>query len=66
MAEEAKKECCCVNPKALLKLILGVVIILLGIGLTIRFFWALKIMVAGCLGPFLVLVGLITVAIAKE
>lgn len=64
MADEVKKAG--LNTKSLAKLILGIVVLLAGILLTARFFWAFKIMIAGCLGPFLILAGLIIVAIAKE
>lgn len=64
MANEAKKAG--LNLKSLVKIVSGVIVLLVGILLTARFFWALKIMIAGCLGPFLILAGLIIVAIAKE
>jgi len=64
MAEEAKKAGS--NVKSLTKMIAGIVVLLLGILVTVRFFWALRILVAGCIGPFLILAGLIIVAIAKE
>lgn len=64
MAEEAKKSS--LNIKSLVKLLLGVLVILVGIFLTIAFFKVLKLIIAGCIGPFLILVGLIIVAIAKE
>ncbi len=64
MAEEAKKSS--LNIKSLVKLLLGVLVILVGIFLTITFFKVSKLIIAGCIGPFLILVGLIIVAIAKE
>lgn len=52
--------------KSIFKMLLGVAVILLGAYLTVQFFPELKQIVKGCLGPFLILVGLIMVAIAKE
>lgn len=67
MAEEAKKECACgLNFNSLLKLVLGILVVLLGVFLTVRFFAILKLIIAGCIGPFLILVGLVIIAIAKE
>ncbi len=65
MADETKKTCGC-KAKSIFKMLLGVAVILLGAYLTIQFFPELKQIVKGCLGPFLILVGLIMVAIAKE
>ena len=74
MAAEEQK-CCgtekkCGDPKknlaTLFKVILGLVFLVLG-GLAILKFWgALLVMVQGCVGLFLILAGVITLAIAKE
>lgn len=52
--------------KTTLKIILGVILILLGLGLI--WIWRLPLwtVIRGCLGPFLILAGVITLAIAKE
>jgi hypothetical protein len=65
MAEETKVGCCC-KFGSIVKMLLGIVVILLGIALTYKFFGILKLIVVGCLGPFLILAGLIMIAIAKE
>lgn len=74
MGEE--KKCCdtadsnCCNPKkglaTLFKVVLGLAFLVLG-GLAILKFWeALVLIVKGCIGLFLILAGVITLAIAKE
>jgi len=74
MAQEEKKCCgtdeqCCDSKKifsTLLKVILGLVFLVLG-GLAIYKFWPQLItMIKGCAGLFLLLAGVITLAIAKE
>jgi uncharacterized membrane protein HdeD (DUF308 family) len=74
MAAEEKKCCdtdkkCCDSKKTLatlFKVILGLVFLVLG-GLAILKFWgALVVIVQGCIGLFLILAGVITLAIAKE
>jgi len=74
MAQEEKK-CCgteekCCDPKkmfsTLLKVILGLAFLVLG-GLAILRWWKLLfLIVKGCVGLFLLLAGVITLAIAKE
>ena len=74
MAAEEKKSCdtekkCC-DPKktlaTLLKVVLGLVFLVLG-GLAILRWWkVLLLLVKGCIGLFLILAGVITLAIAKE
>jgi hypothetical protein len=74
MAAEEKK-CCdtekkCCDPKktlgTLFKVILGLVFLVLG-GLAILKFWGdLLVMIKGSIGLFLILAGVITLAIAKE
>ncbi|MCX5668740.1 MAG: hypothetical protein NTX89_01270 [Candidatus Omnitrophica bacterium] len=73
VAEEKKctdteKKCC--DPKktlaTLFKVVLGLVFLVLG-GLAILKFWgALLVIIQGCIGLFLILAGVITLAIAKE
>lgn len=75
MAQEEKKCCAtteekCCGPKGvistLLKVILGLLFLALG-GLAILKYWkALLLIVKGCIGLFLILAGVITLAIAKE
>ena len=70
MAEELKQE----EKKAdagkifwtIFKVILGLVFLVLGVGAVIRWFICLKIVFGGCIGLFLILAGIITLAIAKE
>ena len=74
MAAEEKKSCdtekkCC-DPKktlaTLFKVVLGLVFLVLG-GLAILKFWgALLVIIQGGIGLFLILAGVITLAIAKE
>ncbi|MDD4939000.1 MAG: hypothetical protein PHE18_05025 [Candidatus Omnitrophica bacterium] len=70
MAEEIKQEEKKTDSKKLFwtafKVILGLVFLVLGIAAVIRWFWALKIVFEGCIGLFLILAGIITLAIAKE
>ena len=51
---------------SLIKLLVAVCVVLLGLLLTLAFFDALKIVFLGSVGPLLVLVGLVMVAVAKE
>jgi hypothetical protein len=70
MAEEAKKEEKKVDMNKVastaFKVIVGIV--LLGLGGWAIFVWfdALKVVFKGCIGLFLILAGLITLALAKE
>ncbi|MFH1621729.1 MAG: hypothetical protein ABIA97_01210 [Candidatus Omnitrophota bacterium] len=69
MAEEEKKESCCSASKgagAIGKILIGVILMVLGAYLCYRWLIPLKILVKACLGPFLILVGLVFIAIAKE
>ncbi|MEW6102043.1 MAG: hypothetical protein AB1481_07125 [Candidatus Omnitrophota bacterium] len=70
MAEEVKQEEKKAESKqvfsTLIKIILGVALLLLGLALTIRWRVDLAVVFRGCIGLFLVLVGVITLAIAKE
>ena len=65
---DAEKKCC--DPKKTLatffKVVLGLVLLILG-GLAILKFWAdLRVIIKGGIGLFLILAGVITLAIAKE
>lgn len=50
----------------LFKVVLGLVFLALGVWAIIGWFESLKIVFQGCLGLFLILAGIITLAIAKE
>ena len=67
MAEEPKQN---VESKNILstifKVILGLVFLALGIGAIISWWPELFMLIKGCIGPFLILAGIITLAIAKE
>lgn len=72
MAEELKQgenKCCCGGGKALstiFKVVLGLALLALGCWSLLRW-WKLSIMIGkGCIGLFLILAGIITLAIAKE
>lgn len=70
MAEEAKQEEKQGNPKKVIstifKVILGLVFLALGVGAIVAWRQDLFCLIRGGLGPFLVLAGVITLAIAKE
>lgn len=68
MAEEKKESCGCSGGgmKTIGKMLIGAVLIFLGVVLGIRWLWELKMLIKACLGPFLILLGLVFVAIAKE
>ena len=63
MTLEAKKS---FNVKSLIKMLGGALILVIGILFTFRYFPYSKLMIKASLGPFLILVGLIMVAVAKE
>lgn len=52
--------------KTVLKFILGIVFVAVGIFLAVHWWTHLRDLIKGCAGLFLVLVGLITIAIAKD
>ena len=52
--------------KSILKIIIGIGAIVLGVVLSVVFFSAFITLTLGVLGPFLIFVGLVMVAIAKE
>jgi hypothetical protein len=70
MVEETKQEETKQDSKkmvsTILKFILGVVLLVLGVGAIIRWWGPILIVVKGCIGLFLILAGIITLAIAKE
>ena len=74
MAAEEKK-CCdtekkCCDPKktlaTLFKVVLGLAFLVLGGLAILRWWYVLLLLVKGCIGLFLILAGVITLAIAKE
>lgn len=71
MTEEQKKATCgcgCASKGvvALFKFLIGIVLIVLGVFLCMRWWLALAVLIKGCLGPVLILIGLVFLAIAKE
>ena len=72
MVEEIKKEdkCCGQGGKkvfsTLLKVVLGRVFLGLGAMAILRWWKLLLVIIKGCIGLFLILAGVITLAIAKE
>lgn len=70
MAEELKQEekKCQVGKvmSAIFKVILGLVFLALGVLAILRWWGLLLMIVKGCIGLFLILAGIITLAIAKE
>lgn len=70
MAEEVKQEEKKTDVKKIFGTLLKVVLGLVFLGLGVALWWAWRgdflAVLKGCLGPFLVLAGVITLAIAKE
>lgn len=70
MAEEVKQEEKKVDIKRILstifKVILGLVFLALGVWAIVAWWRDLVLVIKGCIGVFLVLAGIITLAIAKE
>ena len=70
MTEETKQECCKMDAgKAfgtILKVILGLAFLALGVLALMRWWGNLLYVAKGCIGLFLLLAGIITLAIAKE
>jgi len=70
MAEELKQEEKKVDVKkifwTIFKVVLGLVFLGLGVWAVIYWLGSLKIVFKGCIGLFLILAGIITLAIAKE
>lgn len=50
----------------LLKVILGIIFLILGLYFVVVFRSAILIIIKGCIGPFLILAGIVTLAIAKD
>jgi len=65
-AEKKGKEPTSAMVKTILKFILGIVFVVVGILLAVYWWTNLWNLIKGCAGLFLVLVGLITIAIAKD
>lgn len=63
--EECKKEASKVA-STIFKVVLGLVFLLLGILAIITWWNDLVLLIRGCIGLFLILAGIITLAIAKE
>ena len=67
MSEESKDtDTCCSCSKAGGKIVAGIVLVVIGLILTIKFFGPLMTVFSGCIGILLILAGAITIAIAKE
>jgi hypothetical protein len=70
MAEEVKQEEKCAEPSkvmsTILKVILGLAFLVLGVLAIARWWKLLLMMIKGSIGLFLILAGVITLAIAKE
>jgi hypothetical protein len=70
MAEEAKQEEKKSGGKkgfaTFLKFVVGLLFLVLGVLAIIRWLVPLKTVIKGCIGPFLILAGIITLAVAKE
>jgi hypothetical protein len=69
MAEETKQEEKSDSKKVfgtILKVILGLVFLVLGFWAVIAWYKDLLLVIRGCIGLFLILAGVITLAIAKE
>jgi len=70
MAEELKQEEKKTDVKkifgTIFKVVLGLVFLVLGVWAVISWFDSLRIVFKGCIGLFLILAGIITLAIAKE
>jgi hypothetical protein len=68
MAEETKKEGADVKKivSTIFKVVLGIAFLVLGVLAILRWWSLLLMIIEGCIGLFLILAGLITLAIAKE
>ncbi len=66
MAEEIKKEEAKSPLPTILKVLLGLVFLVLGLVALIRWWPVLLMLIKGCIGPFLILAGVVTLAIAKD
>ncbi|MDP8290435.1 MAG: hypothetical protein P9M02_05685 [Candidatus Susulua stagnicola] len=61
-----EKKGCCGCPKLNPKVILGIVLIVIGLVLAIKWRLDLLILIKGCIGLLLIMAGAIAIAIAKE
>jgi len=70
MAEEVKQAEKKVDAKksmsTFVKVIVGLLVLALGVGALMRWWIPFIMLVKGCIGPFLLLTGIIILAIAKE
>lgn len=65
MSEKSCDTSKCACSKTVLKVIVGVVFIVLGVSAVILWWPSLISLIKGCVGLFLIMVGAITIAIAK-
>jgi hypothetical protein len=54
------------NIKSLLKIIIGICVAVFGVVLSVVFFSACITLALGVVGPLLILIGLVMIAVAKE
>ncbi len=70
MAEEVKQEESKTEGKkifsTLLKVMLGILFLILGLYFVVVLRNSIVVIVKGCIGPFLILAGIVTLAIAKD
>ncbi|MBP7836087.1 MAG: hypothetical protein KA022_01255 [Candidatus Omnitrophica bacterium] len=66
MAEEIKKNEAKKIPATLFKVVLGLIFLGLGAAAILKWWVSLLMVIQGCIGLFLILAGIITLAIAKE
>lgn len=66
MAEEGTKKDGKKALATIFKVILGLVFLVLGVAAIVSWWSALLMVIKGCIGLFLILAGIITLAIAKE
>lgn len=70
MAEEVKQEEGKTEgekaPSAFFKIILGLVFLALGVAAIFRWWDIILYLIRGCIGPFFILAGIVTLAIAKD
>jgi fatty acid desaturase len=66
MAEEIKKNEAKKISATLFKVVLGLIFLGLGAAAILKWWMSLLMVIQGCIGLFLILAGIITLAIAKE
>jgi len=64
--EEIKKEETRNPLPTILKVLLGLVFLVLGLVALVHWWPVLLMLIKGCVGPFLILAGIVTLAIAKD